>query len=178
MWSVNSWKSGQGHTKRKGQAPQPVPGKLDTICQRTSLVIIDITHKTKNPIFHIKLFPSWVLWGRTCPLSTQLHTGNLSPLCPHFSLLQGLLAGGYWLNPAPVGMDAAPLSRSLSPDASQGDKAPLSCAGSQVKGHNVPVPCWSERWVWRPQWASREERGALRSHTPEASSQRQFCCGH
>lgn len=39
-------------------------------------------------------------------------------LCPHFSLFQHLFADQYWLSPAPLNVDAAPLSRSLSPDGS------------------------------------------------------------
>ena len=76
-------------------------------------------------------------------------------------LIAQLPARGHWSNPAPLSLDAAPLSRNPSPDGPEETKLPpaedkTTCAHGSERG-------------WRPLRAAREERAAPRSQTSEGS---------
>lgn len=66
-------------------------------------------------------------------------------LCPHFSLFQRLFAGRYWVSSAPLSVDAAPLSRSLSPDGSR-EKAPSAAPGAESGGRTGLCPWAGGGW--------------------------------
>ena len=124
MYVDSSWKSSQEHVKRKGQSFQEtVTGKLATYTKEHHWPSSrSYRNLTKNPPFCTWSFSllSPLRWT-----SSQHSAGHRKRLLrPHFSLLQCLLAGGHWDNPTPLRLDAAPLSRSLSPDGPEETKLP------------------------------------------------------
>jgi len=69
-------------------------------------------------------------------------------------------------------LDAAPLSRSTSPDGAEETKLPPAGHRAESEGKH-PVPT-RQRGGWRPKQATREEQAALRSQTPEGSPRTSF----
>ena len=154
----------QERVKRKGQSFQEtVTGKLATYTKEHHWPSSrSYRNLTKNPPF--------CTWSSFTPSPLRWTSGQCSAghrkrlLCPHFPLLQCLPAGEHWGNPAPLSLDTAPLSTSLSPDDPEETK--LLPAGHQAKSEGkCPVPT-GQSGVWRPLRAAREER-APRAHRPQ-----------
>ena len=85
-------------------------------------------------------------------------------LHPHFSLLQCLLAGGHWGNPPPLSLDAAPLSRSPSPDSAEETKLPP--AGHQAESEGKHPSPHVREGVGAPS-RPPEKSGQPRTHRPQ-----------
>ena len=160
MYVDSSWKSSQGHAKRKGQSFQEtVTGKLATYTREHHWASSRSSNRnlTKHSPFGTwssslhPLPPSSLRWT-----SSQHSAGHRKCLLhPHFSLLQLPLAGGHWGNPPPLSLDAAPSSRSPSPDGAEETKLPPAGHWAESEGKH-PVPT-RQRGGWRPKQATREE---------------------
>ena len=128
-------------------------------------------------------------WKSNQERTVQRSAGHRQCLLrPHFSLLQRLPAGGHWGDPAPLSLDAAPLSRSPSPDGPEETK-PASWSPSPVwrqsplAGHRAQsegkASCArrSEGDLAPP--AGRQRRaGSPVLREPRGLTQKQLCCEH
>lgn len=109
--------------------------------------------------------------------SSQPSAGHRKRLLhPHFSLLQRLPAGGHWGNPAPLSLDAALLSRSLSPDGPEETKLPPAAHGAESKG-KASCARGSEGALAPPAGHKRRAGSPVLTDL-RGLTQKQLCCEH
>ena len=91
-------------------------------------------------------------------------------------LIAQLPARGHWSNPAPLSLDAAPLSRSPSPDGPGKTKLPPAGHRAQSEG-KASCACGSEVGLAPP--AGRQRRAGSPTLTDlRGLTQKQLCCEH
>ena len=169
MYMVSSWKSNHEWVKKKGQSSQEtVTGKPATYTEEHPW---SFSRASNRNLTENLPFCTWSSFPQSPEMDLRSALSWTQETCvsfPHFSLLQRLPAGRHWVKPAPLSLDAAPLSRKARALTALRRESSRQLVTEPSLKAKHPAPA-GQRGLWRPLWAAREERAAPRSQSPEGS---------